>query len=179
VSDHRKRETEATLNRARHAVQGTIQEARELWKLGYRDNDDWICVDDDCRARMIPCAWKRPNDQGQFCKENGVPYKRTPYFRADPAHSPGCRASIPSGPHGRSPPEFHTDPMLRWSTNCQIRGASIRSTPRGTGLQSTLRWRKADSNRRSPLQEGTGSPAALIEIVSRPVRQLRKGRWDY
>ena len=30
-----------------------------------------------------------------------------------------------------------------------------------------------------PLQEGTGSPAALIEIVSRPARQLRKGRWDY
>ena len=30
-----------------------------------------------------------------------------------------------------------------------IRGASIRSTSRGTGLQSTLRWREVDSNRRS------------------------------
>ena len=31
----------------------------------------------------------------------------------------------------------------------------------------TLRWSEPDSNRRSP-QEGTGSPAALIESVSRP-----------
>jgi hypothetical protein len=30
-----------------------------------------------------------------------------------------------------------------------------------------------------PLEEATDSPAALIEIVSRPARQLRKGRWDY
>lgn len=108
--DRRKRETEAMLNRARHAVDGTIREARELWKLEYRDNGDWICVDDNCRARMIPCAWKRPNDQGQFCKENGVPYKRAPYFRADPAHSPGCRASIPSDPLSRNPPEFRIGP---------------------------------------------------------------------
>jgi hypothetical protein len=46
-------------------------------------------------------------------------------------------------------------------------------------VRSTPHWSKPDSNRRSPLQEGTDSPAALIEIVPRPARQLRKGRWDY
>ncbi len=142
--DQRKRETEAMLNRAKHAVKGTIQEARELWKLSYRDNDDWICVDDNCRARMIPCAWMRPNDQAQFCKENGVPYKRTPYFRADPAHSPGCRASIPSGPHGRDPPEFHTGPPADYPNR-----VILFADPRHT----TAKTESVDAQR--PQQDGT------------------------
>jgi hypothetical protein len=37
----------------------------------------------------------------------------------------------------------------------------------------TLRWRKRGSNLRSP-QEGTGSPAALIEIVSQPSQPTPK-----
>src|SRR6516165_6103702 len=35
------------------------------------------------------------------------------------------------------------------------------------GVRPTRRWSKGDSNRVPP-HEGTGSPAALIEIVSRP-----------
>ena len=85
--------TEARVNRARHAADGAIREARELWELGYTVDDRWVCVDDNCRVRMVPCAWQRPNEQGQFCKENGEPQRQTTHFRAEPAHLPGCCAS--------------------------------------------------------------------------------------
>ncbi len=53
--------------------------------LGYDDDDDWVCPDENCRARMTPCAWKPLNRDGE-------PYQRSPYFRAEPAHSPLCVA---------------------------------------------------------------------------------------
>lgn len=79
------RGTEATANRAQHAVGGEIREAHELHPLGYDDADEWVCPDENCRARMTPCAWKPLN-------RDGKPYQRSPYFRAEPAHSPLCVA---------------------------------------------------------------------------------------
>ena len=112
--DQHGRGTEAKLNRARHAVDGAIREARELWELGYTSDDRWVCVDDNCRVRMVPCAWQRPNDQGQFCNEHGQPHKHTAYFRAEPSHSPGCRASFFSSARDHRAPEFHIGPPARY-----------------------------------------------------------------
>ena len=97
-------------NRAEHAKYGEIRTARQLWTLDYTNNDAWVCVDKNCRAQMIPCAWERPNEQGQFCNKDGVPYKKPPYFRAEPAHVQGCKASLPSGPRDRPTPEYHISP---------------------------------------------------------------------
>ena len=99
-------DTESPLNRAQHAEYGEIREARELWVLGYTDDDVWKCVDKKCGVRMIPCAWERPNASGDFCYEDGRPYRRIPYFRADPVpHIKGCKASLYSGSPDRSEPE--------------------------------------------------------------------------
>jgi hypothetical protein len=106
VSDRPLDENESTSNRAQHAEYGEIREARELWALGYTKSG-WICVDEKCRARMVPCAWERPNEKGKFCNEDGVPYQRPPYFRAEPAHVKGCNASLQSAPRDRPTPEIH------------------------------------------------------------------------
>ena len=56
-------------------------------------------MDEKCRVRMIPCAWERPDANGDFCYEDGQPYKRVPYFRADPVpHLTGCKGSLCNGP---------------------------------------------------------------------------------
>ena len=45
-------------NQARSLGDGTICEAQEIEALGYREDDEWVCSDTKCPARMIPCAWK-------------------------------------------------------------------------------------------------------------------------
>lgn len=101
-------EPEAISNRAQRG-EGETREARELWALGY-SGQGWVCVDQNCRARMIPVAWQRPNIEGRFCHEDGRPYKRPPYFRAEPGHKRGCRASFPLGLQERSSPDLYIGP---------------------------------------------------------------------
>jgi hypothetical protein len=60
-------------NQARSLGDGTICEAQEIEALGYREDDEWVCSDTKCPARMIPCAWKGDKE-----------YKRAPYFRTHP-----------------------------------------------------------------------------------------------
>ena len=100
---------EAISNRAQLAETGEIREARELWALGYTKLG-WVCVDENCRVRMDPIAWERPNDDGRFCHKGGAPFERPPHFRAEPDHKPGCKASHPNGPSDRPAPQYHIGP---------------------------------------------------------------------
>jgi hypothetical protein len=85
VPDQTPRAIEAIANRAKHAEDGETREAHELYALDYDDDDKWVCPDERCGVRMIPCAWKPLNDKGEQ-------YKKSPYFRAEPAHAPECEA---------------------------------------------------------------------------------------
>jgi hypothetical protein len=93
-------ETQHLANQARSLGDGTICEAQEIESLGYREDDEWVCSDTKCPARMIPCAWKGDKE-----------YKRAPYFRTHPKddHVEGC-----TGSHGKE--RHNEDRMLdEWS----------------------------------------------------------------
>lgn len=88
-------------NRALLAETGETREARELWALGYTKHG-WICVGDRCGAQMIPVAWERQDENGQFWRKDGKPFERLAHFRAEPAHGPYCNASYSEGHKGKS-----------------------------------------------------------------------------
>jgi hypothetical protein len=96
-------------NQAWHAETGVHREARELWTLGYTKYG-WVCIDENCRAEMIPVAWERPNKEGHFCDEDGTRFKKCPYFRAKSTHKPSCEASYLTDPRERPSPEYYIGP---------------------------------------------------------------------
>lgn len=107
--DRHRGESGAVSNRAQLAKTGEIREARELWALGYTKYG-WVCVGDNCGARMVPVAWERPNAEGWFCREDGTPFERPSHFRVEPAHKPGCNASHPGNSSNRPLPNYHIGP---------------------------------------------------------------------
>lgn len=135
------RGTEAIANRAQHAIGGEIREAHELYPLGYDDDDKWVCPDENCRARMTPCAWKPLNRDGE-------PYQRSPYFRAEPAHSPVCVAwrsdarqrSTPESTVGYAadyPNRVVLSPAPPWGGDMPITNEFDGSEPCGTVVRET------------------------------------------
>jgi hypothetical protein len=78
-------------NQARSLGDGTICEAQEIKALGYCKDDEWVCSDTKCSARMTPCAWKGDKE-----------YKKVPYFRthSEDDHVQGCTGT--QAQHGRS-----------------------------------------------------------------------------
>ena len=111
--------------------------------------------------------WRYHEGEAQVqCTPNGIPalelvssprHGTVRFVDADLGISFGPRS--PSALFCQSPllsprPSHHSRPGR------PIRGASIRSTPRGTGLQSTLRWREPDSKILVPLKNDRHYPLA-------------------
>jgi hypothetical protein len=93
-------------NRARCTRDDKIREAHEIYRLGYRDSDRWVCIDPQCAVPMIPCAWLPE-------KKDGSKYLRTPYFRTHPGHEhkPQCTGTEPQhGGSGDKVPELRSGP---------------------------------------------------------------------
>jgi hypothetical protein len=68
---------EPLANRARFKRDGQIHEAHEIFRLGYQDTDQWVCIDRQCAVPMTPCAWLPE-------KKDGSKYLRTPILQPTP-----------------------------------------------------------------------------------------------
>lgn len=106
VPDRQRDPIEPHSSSARHSIGGEVREAYELWSLGYADDDQWVCVNDDCRAEMTPCCWKWSDEHRAFLTKAGSPAKLPPFFRADDGHGPACEVSLHSEPHDHMPPQY-------------------------------------------------------------------------
>ena len=145
-------------NQARSLGDGTICEAQEIEALGYREDDEWVCSDTKCPARMIPCAWKGDKE-----------YKRAPYFRTHSKddHVEGCTGTQaqhggsknePSGRRSGLPAELPTRVILKKAPPSGLR------TPLTRGNEALVEGR---------------SPGEGHEHTRRSIRAACRGYADY
>jgi hypothetical protein len=107
-------------NRARCKRDDKIREAHEIYRLGYRETDQWVCIDPQCTVPMIPCAWSPE-------KKDGSKYLRTPYFRTHPdhKHQPECTGTeAQHGGSGDKVAELQSGPPKELPTRVRLTKAA-------------------------------------------------------
>jgi hypothetical protein len=107
-------------NRARCKRDDRIHEAHEIYDLGYREIDQWVCIDPQCAVPMIACAWSPE-------KKDGSKYLRPPHFRthADHKHHPQCTGTeTQHGGSGRKVQEMRSGPPKELPSRVRLTKAS-------------------------------------------------------
>jgi hypothetical protein len=94
----------------------------EIFRLGYRDTDQWVCIDRQCAVPMTPCAWLPK-------KKDGSNYLRTPHFRTHAGHKHHSQCTgteVQHGGSGDKVPELQSGPPKELPTRVLLTKASPR-----------------------------------------------------